>query len=88
MVRLLPFKKQEPISAQPMARTDHVSYQLEVLVEAACQYKIVMELLSAIHDLHNGRELQAPYDKLMQCASVAALLARVEREKQGIDIQA
>jgi hypothetical protein len=71
-----------------MARIDLVSYQLEVLVEAACQYKIVMELLSAIHDLHNGRELEAPYEKLMQSASIAALLAKVEREKQGIDFAA
>lgn len=62
--------------------------QLEILVEAACHYGVVLELLSAIHDMQNGRPLDPEETKLVHSASIAALLAKVERSRRGIDIDA
>jgi hypothetical protein len=68
-----------------MAATEHTVRQLEILVEAACHYGIVLELLSAIHDMQNGRPLDAADARLVNTASIAALLARAERSNRGID---
>lgn len=70
-------------SAMPAA--DQTVRQLEILVEAACHYGIVLELLSVIHDMQNGRQLDADEERLVNSASIAALLARVERSRRGID---
>lgn len=68
-----------------MTRVDVTTHQLEVLVEAACQYELVMELLSIIHEMYNGHELGPNDSELIKSASVAALLAKAERLNQGID---
>lgn len=68
-----------------MPAAEHTARQLEILVEAACHYGLVLELLSAIHEMQNGRELDAADARLVNSASIAALLARVERSKRGID---
>ena len=72
-----------------MARAEYEAYKLEVLVEAACRYSLVMDLLSAIHDMQNGmrngQQMSCADSELMNTASVAALLARAERLSQGID---
>lgn len=72
-----------------MARAEYEAYKLEVLVEAACRYTLVMDLLSVIHDMHtemrNGQQINFAESELLNTASVAALLARAERINQGID---
>ncbi|TCS37847.1 hypothetical protein EDC30_103139 [Paucimonas lemoignei] len=72
-----------------MARVEYEAYKLEVLVEAACRYTLVMDLLSAIHDMQkemrNGQPINFAESELLNTASVAALLARAERLNQGID---
>jgi hypothetical protein len=72
-----------------MALADDTSRtrQLELLVEAACRYGVVLDLLSAIHELRNGRQLDLADANLLDAASVAALLARLERLNQGIDLE-
>ena len=69
-----------------MARVDVTAYRLESLVEAACQYSTVMELLSAIHNLCNRDELESADNELLNVASVAALLARAQRVNQDADL--
>jgi hypothetical protein len=69
-----------------MARVDLTAYQLENLVEAACQYATVMELLSVIHSMRNREELESSESDILNVASVAALLARAQRLNQGIDL--
>lgn len=61
--------------------------QLEVMVEAACRYGIILELLSVIHEMRNGRQLDRADSDLLNTASVAALLAKAERLNKGIDIE-
>ncbi|WP_194721016.1 hypothetical protein [Noviherbaspirillum malthae] len=56
-------------------------------MEAACHYGLVLELLSAIHEMQNGRELDDADARLVNTASIAALLARVERSERGIDTE-
>lgn len=68
-----------------MARTEHEAYKLEILVEAACRYALVMDLLSLIHDMRTGQQVSLAESELMNTASVAALLARAERLSQGLD---
>lgn len=72
-----------------MARVEYEAYKLEILVEAACRYTLVMDLLSAIHDIQqemrNGQPINIADSDLLNTASVAALLARAERLNQGID---
>jgi hypothetical protein len=70
-----------------MAFTDTTTRQLEILVEAACRYRVVLDLLSVIHELRNGRQLDPDDANLLDAASVAALIARLERLNQGIDIE-
>ncbi len=70
-----------------MARVDVRVQQLELLVEAACRYGVVMELLLTIREMYNGNELEADASELIESASVAALLAKAERLNQGIDAQ-
>jgi hypothetical protein len=70
-----------------MAIADVRARQLEVLVEAACRYGVVLELLSAIHELQNGRQLDSADATLLDAASTASLLARLERLHQGIDME-
>jgi hypothetical protein len=70
-----------------MALARITTRQLEVLVEAACRYGVVLDLLSAIHELRNGRQLDADDASLLDAASVASLLARVERLNKGIDME-
>jgi hypothetical protein len=67
--------------------TDITTRQLEILVEAACRYGVVLDLLSVIHELRNGRQLDSADSDLLDAASVAALLAKLERLNQGIDIE-
>lgn len=69
-----------------MALADTTAVRLEILVEAACRYELVMDLLSAIHDLRNGRTLDPVETKLLDAASIAALLAKLERVQQGLDV--
>jgi hypothetical protein len=57
------------------------------MVEAACRYGIILELLSVIHEMRNGRQLDREDSDLLNTASVAALLARAERLNKGIDIE-
>jgi hypothetical protein len=72
-----------------MARAEYEAYKLEILVEAACRYTLVMDLLCAIHDMQkdmrNGQQINFAESELLNTASVAALLARAERRSQGID---
>ncbi|RJG03071.1 hypothetical protein [Noviherbaspirillum sedimenti] len=68
-----------------MVRTEYEAYKLEILVEAACRYALVMDLLSLIHDMRTGQQMSLAESELMNTASVAALLARAERLSQGID---
>ncbi len=68
-----------------MARVEFEAYKLEILVEAACRYALVMELLSVIHDMRNGQSVDIAESALLNAASVAAPLARAERLSQGID---
>lgn len=68
-----------------MARVDITAYQLEVLVAAACQYELVLELLMLIREIHNGHELGPDDSELIRSASLAALVAKAERLNQGID---
>lgn len=72
-----------------MARAEYEAYKLEILVEAACRYTLVMDLLLAIHDMQtemrNGQQINFADSELLNTASVAALLARAERRSQGID---
>ena len=70
-----------------MALSDITARQLEILVEAACRYGVVLDLLSVIHMLRNGRELGSADADLLDAASVAALIAKLERVNQGIDIE-
>jgi hypothetical protein len=70
-----------------MALADITTRQLEILVEAACRYGVVLELLSAIHEMRNGRQLDSADASLLDAASVASLLARLERVNQGIDTE-
>jgi hypothetical protein len=70
-----------------MAIADVTTRQLEVLVEAACRYGVVLELLSVIHELKNGRQLDSADATLLDAASTASLLARLERLNQGIDME-
>jgi hypothetical protein len=70
-----------------MAFTDMTTRQLEILVEAACRYRVVLDLLSVIHELRNGRQLDPDDANLLDAASVAALIARLERLNQGIDME-
>ncbi|MDB5770736.1 MAG: hypothetical protein JWM42_1110 [Burkholderia sp.] len=70
-----------------MALSDITTRQLEILVEAACRYGVVLDLLSVIHMLRNGRELGSADADLLDAASVAALIAKLERVNQGIDIE-
>jgi hypothetical protein len=70
-----------------MATADVTTRQLEVLVEAACRYGVVLELLSVIHELQNGRQLAPADSTLLDAASTASLLARLERLNQGIDME-
>jgi hypothetical protein len=68
-----------------MSAAEHTARQLEILVEAACHYGLVLDLLSVIHDMQNGRQLDSAEEQLVNSASIAALLARVERVDRGID---
>lgn len=68
-----------------MARVEFEAYKLEILVEAACRYALVMDLLSVIHDMRNGQSVDIAESALLNAASVAAPLARAERLSQGID---
>ncbi len=68
-----------------MARMEQEAYKLEILVEAACRYSLVMDLLCVIHDMRNGQKIDSAESELLNTASVAALLARAERLSQGID---
>lgn len=68
-----------------MAPADVAATQLELLIEAACRYGPVMDLLSVIHQMRNGRHLELADTDLLDAASIAALLARAERLSQGID---
>ncbi|WP_382242236.1 hypothetical protein [Herbaspirillum sp. GCM10030257] len=68
-----------------MPAAEHTARQLEIFVEAACHYGLVLELLSVIHDMRNGRQLDAEDAQLVNTASIAALLAKVERSNRGID---
>lgn len=68
-----------------MVRSEYEAYKLEILVEAACRYTLVMDLLSLIHDMRNGEPINFAESELINTASVAALLARAERISQGID---
>lgn len=72
-----------------MARADYEAYKLEILVEAACRYSLVMDLLATIHEMQtemrNGQPVNFADSELLNTASVAALLARAERLSQGID---
>lgn len=70
-----------------MASADRTAKQLEILIEAACHYGLVLDLLSVIHDMQNGRQLDYEDKQLVNTASIAALLARVERVDRGIDIE-
>ncbi|MEN3365306.1 MAG: hypothetical protein V7606_2580 [Burkholderiales bacterium] len=70
-----------------MALSDITTRQLEILVEAACRYGVVLDLLSVIHMLRNGRELGSADADLLDAASVAALIAKLERVNQGIDME-
>lgn len=70
-----------------MALADITTRQLEMLVEAACRYGVVLDLLSVIHEMRNGRQLAPDDSNLLDAASVAALLARLERRNQGIDME-
>lgn len=70
-----------------MARTEFDAYKLEILVEAACRYALVMDLLSLIHDLRNGQEIDFDESELLKTASVAATLAKAERLHQGLDCE-
>jgi hypothetical protein len=60
---------------------------LETLVEAACRYGTVLDLLSVIHDMRKGQTLESTEADLLDTASIAALLAKVERINQGIDLK-
>lgn len=72
-----------------MARAEYEAYKLEILVEAACRYSLVMDLLATIHEMQtemrNGQQVDFTNSELLNTASVAALLARAERISQGID---
>lgn len=72
-----------------MARAEYEAYKLEILVEAACRYSLVMDLLSTIREMQtemrNGQPVNFANSELLNTASVAALLARAERLNQGID---
>lgn len=70
-----------------MALARVTTRQLEILVEAACQYGLIMDLLRAIHDMRNGRQLDSAEADLLNTASIAALLAKVERVNKGIDME-
>jgi hypothetical protein len=70
-----------------MAQTELNAYKLEILVEAACRYALVMELLTIIHDMRNGRPIDFAESELLNAASFAAPLARAERLNQGIDCE-
>lgn len=70
-----------------MARTEFDAYKLEILVEAACRYALVMELLSVIHDMRNGIHIDITESELLNAASFAAPLARAERLSKGIDYE-
>lgn len=70
-----------------MALAHITTRQLEMLVEAACRYGVVLDLLSAIHELRNGRQLDPDDADLLDAASVASLLARLERLNKGIDTE-
>ncbi len=69
-----------------MPAAEQTARQLEILVEAACRYGIVMELLSVIHEVQNGRQLAPGDAQLFNAASIASLIAKVERSSRGIDI--
>jgi hypothetical protein len=69
-----------------MAAAEQTAQRLEILVEAACRYGLVLELLSAIHEMQNGRQLGQGEADLFNAASIAALLAKVERSRRGIDV--
>lgn len=68
-----------------MDRIESQACKLEILVEAACHYTLVMDLLCIIHDMRNGRPIDADSAALFDTASTAALLASAERLRQGID---
>lgn len=68
-----------------MASGDETALKLEILVEAACRYGLVMDLLTVIHEMHNGHPLDESDSHLLNSASIAALLAKAERVNQGID---
>lgn len=72
-----------------MVRAEYEAYKLEILVEAACRYTLVMDLLATIHDMQremrNGQQVNIADSELLNTASVAALLARAERINLGID---
>jgi hypothetical protein len=70
-----------------MAIADITTRQLEILVEAACRYRVVLDLLLAIHELRSGRQLDSAEADLLDAASVASLLAKLERLNQGIDME-
>ena len=70
-----------------MAAVEQTAQRLEILVEAACRYGLVLDLLYAIHDLQNGRQLGPGETELFNAASIAALLAKLERERRGIDLE-
>jgi len=68
-----------------MAPAEIAATQLEMLVEAACRYRPVMDLLTAVHEIRNGRDPDDDAADLLDAASVAALLARAQRINDGID---
>lgn len=68
-----------------MVRSEYEAYKLEILVEAACRYTLIMDLLSVIREMRNGEPINFAESELLNTASVAALLARAERRSQGID---
>ena len=70
-----------------MVRSECEAYKLEILVEAACRYALVMDLLSLIHDMHNGQQINLAESELLNTASIAAILARAERLRHGLDLE-
>ncbi|GIZ53890.1 hypothetical protein [Noviherbaspirillum aridicola] len=70
-----------------MPAVEQTAQRLEILVEAACRYGLVLDLLTAIHDMQNGRQLGPGETELFNAASIAALLAKLERERRGIDLE-
>ncbi|MBN1225058.1 MAG: hypothetical protein JXB23_17550 [Candidatus Aminicenantes bacterium] len=65
--------------------SDEEALIIKHLEQAACEYGVVMDLLSVIERLQSGEKISEEDKRLFEIASLAAPLARYERKDNGKD---